>query len=127
VDALIKEGVRVAIGTDYNAGSSTFNSQPMMMTFAMTYGKMSLEDAFKGVTRNAALSLGRKETGIIEESAKADLLVWNLQELAQIPYYHYNATQFITHRVKKGKLVNLKADKKKVVVEKKTTPESPKQ
>lgn len=56
---MIAAGCRVAIASDCNPGSSNFNSQPMMMNFSMTYGKMSLEEAFKGVTRNAALALGR--------------------------------------------------------------------
>jgi imidazolonepropionase len=75
---MIDSNVRVALATDYNPGSSVFNSQPLMMTFAMSYGKLTLEEAFKGVTRNAALSLKRPNVGIIDKNAQADLLVWNL-------------------------------------------------
>lgn len=74
------------------------------MNFAMVFGKMTVEESFKAVTRNAALSLARDNVGIIDEGAQADLLVWNLQDIAQIPYYHYESTQKITHIIKKGKV-----------------------
>jgi len=100
---LLSAGCRVAISTDQNPGSSNFNSQPMMMNFAMSYGKMTLEEAFMGVTRNAALALSRRNQGLLEEGADADLVVWNgIDKLAQIPYYHYEASQFITHTIKNG-------------------------
>ncbi len=41
----------------------------MMMNFSMTYGKLTLEEAFMGVTRNAAIALDRHNTGIIDEGA----------------------------------------------------------
>lgn len=66
---MIDKGVRVAIATDHNPGSSVFNSQPLMMNYAMMYGKMTVEEAFKGVTRNAALSLDRPNVGIIDKDA----------------------------------------------------------
>ncbi len=56
---MIAAGCRVAIASDHNPGSSVFNSQAMMMNYSMSYGKMTLDEAFKGVTRNAALALGR--------------------------------------------------------------------
>ena len=40
-----------------------------MMNFSMSYGKMTLEEAFQGVTRNAAIALGRYNQGIIDEGA----------------------------------------------------------
>ena len=59
-----------------------------MMNFAMMFGKMNLEEAFKGVTFNAAYSLRRKNVGMIENGAQADLILWKLNSLAQIPYYN---------------------------------------
>jgi imidazolonepropionase len=100
VRKLIDSGVRVAIATDYNPGSSVYNSQAMMMNFAMAFGKMTLEEAFKAATRNAALSLNRKNVGLLEEGAQSDLICWNLSNLEQIPYYHYESAQadFLHHQ-----------------------------
>jgi imidazolonepropionase-like amidohydrolase len=49
----------------------------MMMCFAMSYAKLSLEEAFQAATRNSALALDRKHIGIVEVGAQADLLVWD--------------------------------------------------
>jgi imidazolonepropionase len=38
VRKMIERDVRVAIATDYNPGSCLFNSQPLMMNFAMMHG-----------------------------------------------------------------------------------------
>jgi imidazolonepropionase-like amidohydrolase len=40
-----------------------------MMSFAMQYGKMNIQEALKAVTRNAALSLNLRNVGIINEDA----------------------------------------------------------
>ena len=66
VRKMISEGLRVALATDFNPGSSVYLSQPHIMNFAMVFQKMTLEEAFKGVTRNAALALGRDNIGIID-------------------------------------------------------------
>lgn len=111
---MVDSKVRVAIATDYNPGSSVYNSQPLMMNFAMSYGKLTLEEAFMGVTRNAALSLKRRRIGLIEEGAQADLIVWNgIHDIAQIPYYNTESAQFITHTIKKGRIFNRQPKAKK--------------
>ena len=63
---MIDSGVRVAIGSDFNPGSSVFNCQPYMWNLAMVNGQMTVEEGFKGVTRNAAISLDRENVGIID-------------------------------------------------------------
>ena len=103
---MIEKNIRVAIGTDYNPGSSVYNSQALMMNYAMMFGKLTLEEAFKGVTRNAALSLYRKKIGLIEEGAQADLILWQLNDISQIPYHNTESAQFITHIIKKGRVFN---------------------
>jgi imidazolonepropionase len=115
VRKMIDSNVRVAIATDYNPGSCVYNSQPLMMNFAMVFGKITLEEAFMGVTRNAALSLNRKKIGLIEEGAQADLIVWNgIHDIAQIPYHNTESAQFITHTIKKGKIFDRQPKQKKV-------------
>lgn len=66
---LIEGGVRVAVGTDYNPGTSLFNNQALMMNFAIAYGHLTIYEALAAVTRNAALALGRDNVGIIDEEA----------------------------------------------------------
>ena len=56
---LIDGGVKVALATDNNPGSSMFASLPFMMQLGMTQMKMTLHEVFLAVTINAALSLNR--------------------------------------------------------------------
>lgn len=63
-----------------------------MMNFAMQHGKITIEEALKAVTLNAAKSLKRSKVGMIDIGAQADLLVWNLDNIHQIPYYNFEST-----------------------------------
>ena len=104
---MLDSGVQVAIGTDFNPGSCAFTSQALMMNFAIANCKMTLEEALRGVTKTAAESLRRKNVGFIDINAQADLLVWKLDTLDQIPYYSTDATQKISLFVKKGTVFDL--------------------
>jgi imidazolonepropionase len=108
---MIDADVKVAIGTDYNPGSCAFSSQPLMMNFAIANCKMTLEEAFRGVTSTAAESLRRKKFhGMVDEDAPADLLVWRLGSPDQIPYLNTDSAEFIELYIKRGSVF----DKKKI-------------
>lgn len=101
---MIDEGCTVAIASDFNPGSSVFQSLPMMMNFAMNFTKMSLEESFLAVTRNAALAVNRKNLGILEEDCEADMIIWDnkIKNLAQIPYFNVESSKYIKAIVKGG-------------------------
>ena len=61
---------------------------------------MTLEEAFRGVTRNAALSLRLRNEGLIQTGSKVGLLAWNYEKLDQIPYDNFFASDNITHYIK---------------------------
>jgi imidazolonepropionase len=82
-----KEGVDVALATDYNPGSCHIQSMPFILSLACIYMKMPVLDAIKAGTYTAAKSLLlENEIGSIEPGKKADILVWNIQRAVQIPY-----------------------------------------
>ena len=82
-----KEGVDVALATDYNPGSCHIQSMPFILSLACIYMKMPVLDAIKAGTYTAAKSLLLEdEIGSIEPGKKADILVWNIQRAVQIPY-----------------------------------------
>ena len=82
-----KEGVDVALATDYNPGSCHIQSMPFILSLACIYMKMPVLDAIKAGTYTAAKSLLlENEIGSIEPGKKADILVWNIQRAIQIPY-----------------------------------------
>ena len=103
---MIDKGCIVALSTDFNPGSSVFQSQPLMMNLAMNFTKMTVEETFLAVTRNAALALNRTNLGIVEEDCDADLLIWdkNFKDINQIPYYNVESSKYIDAIVKNGKI-----------------------
>ena len=88
--ALLDGGVAVALGTDLNPGSSMTEALPLQMWLATTALKMSVEEAWLGVTLNAARAVARPHAGRLAVGGPADLVVWDAEEPEEIPY-HYGA------------------------------------
>jgi imidazolonepropionase len=73
---LIEHGVRLAISTDLNPGTSNTENLPLMVALACTELNMTPEEAILGVTRHAAAAIAREgKAGSIEPGAACDLLV----------------------------------------------------
>jgi imidazolonepropionase len=85
---LIDAGCEVAIASDFNPGSCTIQSMPIIFTLANLYCGLTLEECFKASTINAAKAIKREKTyGLIKEGYKADLLFWEVSQLEEIPYW----------------------------------------
>lgn len=85
---MIEEGVPVALGTDFNPGSCTATSLPLIMTLACTHLKMSPAEAWTAVTANAAYACGAgEEAGTLEPGKRADFVVWAAKDYREVPYY----------------------------------------
>ncbi len=84
---LEKYGVQIAIATDYNPGSCSIQSMPFIIMLSCIYLQMNILEAIKSSTYIAAKSLMiENEIGSIEEGKKADILIWNLSRVEEIPY-----------------------------------------
>jgi len=67
-------GVKVAIGTDFNPGSSMCNDLLLAMRLAITQRKMTVEEAYLGVTHYAAQALGIQDrVGQVKPGMWADI------------------------------------------------------
>ena len=85
---LKEAGVEIALATDFNPGSCHIQSMPFIMTLGCLYLGLSVEEAFKAATWSAAKTLDMASVaGAIAEGYQADLIIWDLDELIQIPYY----------------------------------------
>ncbi|GIW26576.1 imidazolonepropionase [Meiothermus sp.] len=73
--AMWEAGVKVAIATDHNPGSSPLFSPWLGMQLTVSLGHLSLEEALVAHTEHAALALGRSDLGIVEPGAWADFVV----------------------------------------------------
>ena len=88
---LIDAGITIALATDYNPGSSHIQSMPFIISLACLFLGLTVEEAFAAATFNAAQTLGlHNEVGSIELGKKADLIIWDLDSLIDIPYYISN-------------------------------------
>ena len=84
----IDAGIPVALATDLNPGTSPTLSLPLVMSIACLEMGLSPAEALVAVTINAAYSAGLgAEIGSIEPGKQADLVVWDVQSLDQIPYW----------------------------------------
>jgi imidazolonepropionase len=100
----IDRGVPVAIGTDFNPGTSPTASLPLAMTAACLNLRMTPDEVLAAVTINAALALGlADEIGSLEAGKQADLVVWSVPTSRQIPYWP--AADLVRTVVKRGRIV----------------------
>ncbi|PJJ59882.1 imidazolonepropionase [Hymenobacter chitinivorans] len=85
---LIEQGLPVAISTDFNPGSCP--SKNLWLALSVACLKMGLTplEAIAGVTLNAAWALNRAtEIGSIAVGKRADILVLDVPDYQQIPYW----------------------------------------
>ncbi len=80
-------GVEIALATDYNPGSCHIQSMPFILALSCIYMKMPVLDALKAATFTSAKSLFLNGTiGSIEVGKQADLIVWDIERVVQVPY-----------------------------------------
>ncbi|MGB5558684.1 MAG: imidazolonepropionase [Paracoccaceae bacterium] len=87
IQAFRDHGVAMAVGTDWNPGSSPMGSLLMAMNMACTLFRLTPEEALAGTTRNAARALGLVDRGMIKPGLRADLAVWDVTEPAELSYH----------------------------------------
>jgi imidazolonepropionase len=84
---LIDAGAAVALATDHNPGSCTLYSLPAVMTVAALKMRMTAEECIAASTINGAAALGlAKDKGSIEVGKDADLVIWDTDDYANLPY-----------------------------------------
>lgn len=85
--ALLEAGVRVALGTDFNPGSSPTQNLWLIATMGCSLLGMSSEEVIRAVTIEAAAAVGREDDiGSLEVGKKADILVLECRRHVEIPY-----------------------------------------
>lgn len=88
MDALRKHGVKVAIASDLNPGTSPALSLRLMVNMACTLFRMTPEEALAGVTTHAATALGLGDShGTLEVGKVADFVAWDIERPADLAYW----------------------------------------
>lgn len=100
---LIDEGAIVAIGTDFNPGSSMTLSMQLLMNIACTQMGLSVEEALCCTTQNGARALQKENLGCVAPGYQADLLLLDSDSYKDTAYFFgENHVQTV---IKKGEIV----------------------
>jgi len=103
---LIDRGVPLALGTDFNPGTSPAPNLHLILSLAVLRMGLAPAEALAAVTVNAAHALRLGDShGSIEPGRQADLVTWGVPTLAQIPYWL--GAGLVRGVVKRGRVVPL--------------------
>ncbi|MCU0755737.1 MAG: imidazolonepropionase [Xanthomonadales bacterium] len=86
VAALRAAGVPMALATDLNPGTSPLRSLRLAMNLASVLFGLSVEEALRGVTVNAARALGLADAGRLAPGCRADVLI-SRERPAELVYW----------------------------------------
>jgi imidazolonepropionase len=86
IAAFRANGVKMAVATDLNPGTSPLNSLLLAMNMAATQFRLTVEECLLGTTRNAASALGRTDIGTLEPGRKCHLAIWDIATPAELVY-----------------------------------------
>lgn len=82
-----QHGVKMAVATDNNPGTSPLTSLLLTMNMAATLFGLTVEECLAGTTREAARALGLLgKTGTLEAGKSADLAIWDIERPAELVY-----------------------------------------
>ncbi len=84
---LTEAGVRVAVATDLNPGSSPTNNLLLMAQMAVLGCHLTIEQALLSVTTHAAAALDLDDRGTIAPGQAADLALWRCRDPRELLYH----------------------------------------
>jgi imidazolonepropionase len=85
---LIEAGAIVALATDFNPGTSPTPNMQFILSVACSAMRMTPAEAIAAATINAAWALRRSDRlGSLEPGKQADLIVMDVGDYREIPYY----------------------------------------
>jgi len=79
-------GVKMALATDSNPGSSPMTSLLLAMNMGATLFGLTPMECLRAVTVNAARALGYTDIGKLEVGMCADLAIWDISHPAELAY-----------------------------------------
>jgi len=87
IEAMRRHGTRIALATDNNPGTSPSTSLLLMLNMGATLFGLTVVEALRGVTVNAAAALDLSgEIGTLEPGKACDLAIWDVSDPAELVY-----------------------------------------
>ncbi|MDR4508047.1 MAG: imidazolonepropionase [Candidatus Brocadiaceae bacterium] len=101
---MIESGLPVALATDFNPGTCPGYNMQLILTLACLNMNMTPAQTINAATINAAHALGlAQKLGSIEVGKQADLIILNLKDYNQLPYYF--GVNHVRVVIKKGTII----------------------
>jgi imidazolonepropionase len=104
IEAMRKLGLRIALGSDFNPGTSMIYQMPIVIALACLLYRLTIPEALIGATLNAAGSLGLADKiGSLSVGKQADIIILDIPNYQHIPYQF--GRNFIKTVIRKGKIL----------------------
>lgn len=87
IEELRGQGVPMAVASDLNPGTSPLRSLRQAMQLSCTHFRLTPEEALRGATVNGARALGLEDRGLLRTGLRADFVLWNVQQPAELCYW----------------------------------------
>jgi imidazolonepropionase len=87
IAAMRAAGLRIALATDLNPGSSPAPSLLLMLNMGCTLFRLTVAEALAGVTRHAAAALGLADRGALAPGLRCDLALYAISRPAELCYW----------------------------------------
>jgi imidazolonepropionase len=87
IAAMRAAGLRLALATDLNPGSSPAPSLLLMLNMGCTLFRLTVAEALLGVTRHAAAALGLRDRGVLAPGMRCDLAMFAISRPAELAYW----------------------------------------
>jgi imidazolonepropionase len=101
---LIEQGAIVALATDFNPGTCPTPNMQLILSLACAGMRMTPAEAISAATINGAYALRRaNRLGSLEPGKDADIIVMNVSDYREIPYYF--GVNHCVMTVKRGRII----------------------
>jgi imidazolonepropionase len=87
IAAMRAAGLRLALATDLNPGSSPALSLLLMLNLGCTLFRLTVTEALRGVTVNAAAALGLRDRGVLAPGMRCDLALYGVSRPSELCYW----------------------------------------
>jgi len=103
--ALIERGVPVALGTDFNPGTSPTPNLQLVLSLACLQLRLTPQEALVAATVNSAQAIGLGAThGTLEVGRQADVVAWDVPSVEQLPTWL--GADLVRAVIKRGRIVD---------------------
>jgi imidazolonepropionase len=101
---MIEAGAIIALATDFNPGTSPTPNMQMILSIACAALRLTPAEAVSAATLNGAYALRRAHRlGSLEPGKQADLVVMDLDDYREIPYYF--GVNHCVMTIKRGRII----------------------